>query len=233
MHVESVAWVSERKDVLSTLFWLLTMLAYLRWARGPGDGGRGVAKSLLSVEYLLIVLAFLFGLASKPMVVTLPFVLLLLDHWPLGRLNSIREVLPHFLKRFLSSCCRAASSYITIRTQSSYGAVASTSMVPLSSRLENAAVSYAKYIGMLFYPAGSRSQLPLPVFASRVAGRGSRRSARRDQHAVSLAANGTTLSDRWLVVVRRYDWSPSSELFRSVHNRWLTVTLTCRTSVCS
>ncbi len=72
LHVESVAWVAERKDVLSTLFWMLTMVAYLRYVRRPGVG-----------RYLLVAVAFALGLMCKPMLVTLPFVLLLLDYWPL------------------------------------------------------------------------------------------------------------------------------------------------------
>jgi hypothetical protein len=76
LHVESVAWVSERKDVLSTFFWLLTMAAYLRYVKRPS-----VAR------YLLALLAFALGLMAKPMLVTLPFVLLLLDYWPLVRVS--------------------------------------------------------------------------------------------------------------------------------------------------
>ena len=77
LHVESVAWVSERKDVLSTLFWLLTMMCYLWYVKL-----RGIRK------YLLLVFTFILGLLSKPMLVTLPFVLLLLDFWPLNRLGT-------------------------------------------------------------------------------------------------------------------------------------------------
>lgn len=74
MHVESVAWIAERKDVLSTLFWLLTMWAYVRFARGGG-----------ARAYALVLVFFAAGLMAKPMLVTLPFVLLLLDFWPLER----------------------------------------------------------------------------------------------------------------------------------------------------
>src|SRR5947208_2936793 len=74
LHVESVAWVAERKDVLSTLFWMLTLWAYARYAEQPGPG-----------RYVGVVAAFAVGLLAKPMLVTLPFVLLLLDYWPLGR----------------------------------------------------------------------------------------------------------------------------------------------------
>ena len=79
LHVESVAWIAERKDVLSSLFWFLTIAAYIRYAERPG-----VAK------FLLVILAFLLGLMAKPKLVTLPFVLLLLDYWPLHRFESVQ-----------------------------------------------------------------------------------------------------------------------------------------------
>ena len=79
LHVESVAWVSERKDVLSTFFWMLTMWAYLRYVKHPGKA-----------RYVLVLLMFSLGLLSKPMLVTLPFVLLLLDYWPLERFGKLR-----------------------------------------------------------------------------------------------------------------------------------------------
>src|SRR5213595_942690 len=77
LHVESVAWVSERKDVLSAVFFMLTLGAYVRYTRKPSVG-----------RYLSIAFLFALGLMSKPMLVTLPFVLLLLDYWPLGRIRS-------------------------------------------------------------------------------------------------------------------------------------------------
>jgi 4-amino-4-deoxy-L-arabinose transferase-like glycosyltransferase len=91
MHVESVAWITERKDVLSTLFWLLTMAAYLRYVKRPGV-----------LSYLLTLFVFALGLMSKPMLVTLPFVLLLLDYWPLERKISRRLQDASRRKKFLS-----------------------------------------------------------------------------------------------------------------------------------
>jgi hypothetical protein len=76
LHVESVAWVAERKDVLSTFFWMLTLLAYARYAEKPGIK-----------TYIPVLVGFIAGLMSKPMVITLPFVLFLLDYWPLGRIK--------------------------------------------------------------------------------------------------------------------------------------------------
>jgi hypothetical protein len=148
LHVESVAWVSERKDVLSVFFWLLTMWAYLRY----------VNKPCIS-RYLWIVLFLALGLMSKPMLVTLPFVLLLLDYWPLLRFATkgrplerqypagklILEKIPFF---FLS----AASSVAAFLVQQSSRAVVSLDMLPLKFRILNALVSYAGYIEKLFWP---------------------------------------------------------------------------------
>lgn len=144
-HVESVAWVAERKDVLSTFFWLLTTIAYVRWA------GNTANKKL----YIAAVILFAAGLAAKPMLVTLPFTLLLLDIWPLRRIErfspsmiwpAVREKLPFF-------ALAAASSVITIVAQGSSGAIQSTATVPLIDRFENAVAAYAKYVLMMFYPA--------------------------------------------------------------------------------
>lgn len=91
LHVESVAWVAERKNVLSTFFWMLTMLAYVHYTTRPS-----------LYRYLLTLLLLMFGFMAKPMLVTLPFVLLLLDYWPLERLrhrspfNLILEKIPFF-----------------------------------------------------------------------------------------------------------------------------------------
>ena len=167
-HVESVAWVSERKDVLSTLFWLLTILAYVRWVQDTGDVGRSVVQSVLSVRYLLVFLGLLLGLASKSMLVTLPFVLLLIDYWPLDRLNSIRDIVPRVVEKLPLFLLSVAACYVTVVAQSLYGAVASMSGIPLSTRMANAAVSYVKYIGMLFYPidlgVNYVYQIPIPLW---------------------------------------------------------------------
>src|SRR5262249_43047826 len=84
LHVESVAWIAERKDVLSGLFWMLTTLAYARYVASPNWG-----------RYLLVAGAMTLGLLAKPMLVTLPFVLLLVDYWPLGRLTVSEAETPH------------------------------------------------------------------------------------------------------------------------------------------
>ncbi len=147
LHVESVAWVSERKDVLSTLFWMLTLCAYLRYVKQP-DWRR----------YAAVVAFTALGLMAKPMVVTLPFVLLLLDWWPLGRLSPdsaapwsqrvwplVREKLPLF-------ALAAASSLATIVAQRSGGAVVRLDVIPFGLRLETAVVSYATYLIKMVWP---------------------------------------------------------------------------------
>ena len=91
LHVESVAWIAERKDVLSAVFFMLTLAAYARYARAPS-----------APRYLLVALLFAFGLMSKPMLVTLPFVLLLLDYWPLGRLGGQKSEVGSRLRRLIT-----------------------------------------------------------------------------------------------------------------------------------
>ena len=146
MHVESVAWVAERKDVLSALFFMLTLHAYIRYVRRPRPGG-----------YLAVAAFFALGLMSKPMLVTLPFVLLLLDFWPLRRaqlepgqkrrwLLLVREKIPLF-------ALSAASSIVTIVVQSQGGAVASLRATPLGDRLANVLVSYSAYVFKMLWPA--------------------------------------------------------------------------------
>ena len=167
VHVESVAWISERKDVLSTLFWLLSSIFYVRWAKGVGgSAGRR--------DYLITLGLFVAGLAAKPMVVTLPFVFLLLDIWPLGRVESfslpaiwklVREKVPFFV-------FSAASAVITVIAQGSSGAIQSTNIIPLTDRFANAIVSYVKYVLVMFNPTGLgvwypfESGLELPLVAS-------------------------------------------------------------------
>jgi tetratricopeptide (TPR) repeat protein len=147
-HVESVAWVAERKDVLSGFFFLLTIGAYQRWteARTPR-------------RYLLVAVLFACGLLSKPMLVTLPCVLLLLDAWPLGRLGEgPRRLLVEKIPLFVLS---AAASAVTVYAQE--GSLATLEAVSLGRRIGNALVSYAAYLGKLFWPAKLAVFYPLPV----------------------------------------------------------------------
>ncbi len=145
MHVESVAWISERKDLLSGFFFCLTLLAYAHYVRAPSIG-----------RYLLIIVSFGLGLSSKSMLVTTPCVLLLLDFWPLSRLNSlstseIRQFAKLFLEKLPLFAMSAANSIITIQYQKS--AIKSLSRIPLWDRIENAAASCLYYMYQSVWPA--------------------------------------------------------------------------------
>lgn len=171
IHVESVAWAAERKDVLSGFFWMITMWAYAFYVERPRF-----------VRYVWVLLAFALGLMAKPMLVTLPFALLLLDYWPLNRvqlgemssapkkgkgqgrpylrevklkpLRLIREKVPLFI-------IVVASSLITLYVQQR--AEASWETLPLSGRLANAAVAYAAYIGKMLWPSSLAVFYPHPL----------------------------------------------------------------------
>ena len=151
LHVESVAWVAERKDVLSTLFWMLTVCAYVAYVRRQRPG-----------RYVAVVLLFGLGLMAKPMLVTLPFVLLLLDYWPLGRvaLGDWPAWRPLVREKIPLLALAAASSVVTFLVQRHGGAVNSLDALPLNLRLENAAVAYVGYIGKMLWPAGLTTLYP-------------------------------------------------------------------------
>jgi tetratricopeptide (TPR) repeat protein len=153
LHVESVAWVAERKDVLSTLFWLLTMLAYVRYAERSSV-----------VRYLVTLVLFALGLLAKPMLVTLPFVLLLLDYWPLDRFGnpgfSIRNL---FLEKLPFVFLSAVSSVVTFVAQQRGGAMSDIYLVSFRERIANAIVSYLDYIGKMIWPARLAVLYPLPI----------------------------------------------------------------------
>jgi len=171
LRVESVAWVAERKDVLSGLFWMLTIAAYLRYAQRPGIG-----------RYLLVAFALSLGLMAKPMLVTLPCVLLLVDYWPLGRLQwgrqNAEKELPYSQSAHLV-CKRAslgrliaeklplfilvaASSVVTVIVQQTEGAVGSLDRYTLTVRANNALVSYISYIGKMIWPTNLAVFYPHP-----------------------------------------------------------------------
>ena len=152
-HVESVAWVAERKDVLSTFLWLLTMLAYAFYARRVSSDSLTPFINRAAPAYLLVFVLFAFGLMAKPMLVTLPCVLLLLDLWPLGRMNSLRDAARLVAEKIPLFALSAASSYITFLAQRSSGSVETLDYLPIATRLVNALLSVGKYTAMLFYPA--------------------------------------------------------------------------------
>lgn len=164
LHVESVAWVAERKDVLSAFFWFLTLLLYSKYT----------AKQK-RVFYLLALVSFALGLMAKPMLVTLPVVMLLLDYWPLGRYRTkerldgpgqlsgkgaplkvlVLEKIPFF-------ACAVASSIVTIFAQQSSGAIKSLGAIPFPLRVENSLISYVTYIGNIIWPDDLVVLYPIP-----------------------------------------------------------------------
>ncbi len=180
LHVESVAWVAERKDVLSGFFWMLTMAAYIRYAKQPDIR-----------RYLLVGLVFCLALMAKPMVVTLPFVLLLLDYWPLGRLQwewrsgpaasrlrskpagpsksvnvgypratawrLVGEKIPLFTLVVISSV-------VTFIVQKSAGAVPGRQVFSPTIRIANSLISYLAYIGKMVWPSRLAIYYPHPSY---------------------------------------------------------------------
>jgi len=147
LRVESVAWVAERKDVLSGVFFMLTLLAYANYVRLPRVRG-----------YLVVVLLFACGLMSKPMLVTLPFVLLLLDYWPLDRIKG--QLWKRVAEKIPLIVLSAVSSVITFLVQK--GAVGQTEELPIFERINNAVVSYVLYIWQMLWPVNLAVFYPHP-----------------------------------------------------------------------
>jgi tetratricopeptide (TPR) repeat protein len=144
LHVESVAWIAERKDALSTVFWMLTVWAYLGYVRTPRWH-----------RYLLVAVLFALGLMAKPMLVTLPFVLLLLDVWPLGRIGAGlpgRAWLPLVCEKVPLFVLALAASIIAFITQRSGGAVAALDAFPLADRIANALAAFVTYPARMVWP---------------------------------------------------------------------------------
>ncbi len=146
LRVESVAWIAERKDVLSGVFFMLTLLAYVHYVRAPSIG-----------RYLAVAVAFALGLMSKPMLVTLPFVLLLLDYWPLGRIRGQKlDVSGHenlvmlVVEKIPLVGLSALSSVVTFLAQR--GVVGWTEQLPVLARINNAVVTYVVYMGQMLWP---------------------------------------------------------------------------------
>ena len=147
LRVESVAWIAERKDVLSGVFFMLTLLAYLYYVRLPRTG-----------RYLMVVFVFACGLISKPMLVTLPFVLLLLDYWPLDRIRG--QVSKRVLEKIPLIALSAVSSIATLVAQK--GAVGYTEELPVLERFNNAVLSYVLYIWQMLSPVNLAVFYPHP-----------------------------------------------------------------------
>jgi tetratricopeptide (TPR) repeat protein len=166
LHVESVAWISERKDVLSTFFGLWSLLAYERGARSKdrGAGSERAARRSLRLALLL----FALGLLAKPMLVTLPFVMLLLDFWPLQRVENAglkTFFTPQFRKLALEKwpwfALAAASSVVTLYVQKTSGAIVGAGDLPVFWRVEHAVQSYVAYLEKAFWPANLAVFYPL------------------------------------------------------------------------
>ena len=184
LHVESVAWIAERKDVLSTFFWFLTMIAYGWYVRL-----RAEESARCKVIYAVVVILYALGLMSKPMLVTLPFVLLLMDYWPLQRMfanvqsvdarnlgrctsddraqrgwppkkENLRWLIVEKSPLFLLS---AGSSVVTFVVQRSSGVVAGLEQYPIAVRIENALVSYVSYISKMLWPQKLAVFYPQPA----------------------------------------------------------------------
>ncbi|HUL98834.1 MAG TPA: hypothetical protein VLU24_05335, partial [Mycobacterium sp.] len=189
LHVESVAWVAERKDVLSTLFWMLTLLAYARYVEASSLAAESRPGRL--GWYALVLLLLALGLLAKPMLVTLPFVMLLLDVWPLGRLNRsagpdaggpsrlpgsgrvrLRAAGALILEKVPLFVLVAASSAVTLVVQHRGGAMTAFRKYPFPLLLQNALVSCVAYIADMVWPAGLGMFYPLPsaIAAWKVAG---------------------------------------------------------------
>jgi len=161
LHVESVAWIAERKDVLSTCFWMLTMWAYLRYTRNPGR-----------TSYLITLILYALGLMAKPMLVTLPLVLILLDYWPLGRwarAGLVHEPGRHggriaalVWEKAPFILLAALSSTVTLIAQWQGGAVSPTEIVPFGVRFWNALVAYLLYLVKIVWPVGLAVFYPHP-----------------------------------------------------------------------
>jgi protein O-mannosyl-transferase len=167
INVQSVAWIAERKNVLSTLFWLITIWTYIRYAEKPSIK-----------RYGFVFLFFALGLMSKPMLVTLPFVLLLLDYWPLGRLKleqkrgdkkitekhrgNKSEILRLVLEKIPLFLLVVLASIATIIAQKSGGALRPMDFISLSARLNNALFSYSLYLQKMIWPSGLSVFYPHP-----------------------------------------------------------------------
>jgi hypothetical protein len=165
LHVESVAWVSERKDVLSGLFFMLTLWAYGNYARRITVENRPPPRRA-SLAYLLPLALFALGLMSKPMLVTVPFLLLLMDWWPLGRMREagrFRDLGPLLREKWAFFALSALSCVVTFIAQQRGGAVTSLVKMPLALRIENAFVSCARYIEKGLWPSPLAIPYPYPA----------------------------------------------------------------------
>jgi Flp pilus assembly protein TadD len=179
LRVESVAWVAERKDVLSGFFGLLALIFYARYAQGQnpnGDHKKVGSKFFFSRPYWIALFCFALGLMSKPMLVTWPFVMLLLDFWPLNRFSNLKSQIsnsgplehhrPSLSKLILEKVpflvLATAVSAITFVVQKQCAAMETMQNLPLAARFENALISYCRYLGKTFWPTDLAVFYPHP-----------------------------------------------------------------------
>ncbi|HXI68991.1 MAG TPA: tetratricopeptide repeat protein [Verrucomicrobiae bacterium] len=174
LHVESVAWISERKDVLSTFFALLTFLSYTRYAQSvtsdqwQGTGGASLPPATRhpSRDYRFALLFFALGLMAKPMLVTVPFVLLLLDYWPLARIQNskfkIQNVKALVVEKTPFFLLTAVSCVVTFLAQRHGAAVMTLEQFSFDLRLENALIAYGEYLLAMVWPVNLAILYPLP-----------------------------------------------------------------------
>lgn len=155
LQVESVAWVAERKNLLCALFFLLSLRQYCRYSAMPS-----------ARRYLSALLLFLLALLSKPMAVTLPFVMLLLDRWPLGRTGGTPGAGRLVLEKVPFLLLSAASCAMTLLAQANGAALVTLESMPLAARLENAAAAYAAYLGKAAWPSRLAFYYPMPAMSS-------------------------------------------------------------------
>ena len=172
LHVESVAWVSERKDVLSTFFGLWAMIFYVKYVKNSEfssqnsewekDKSLKIRRRPSSTDYWLLTTVFyILSLLSKSMLVTMPFVLLLLDYWPLGRFGKVR-LRRLFCEKVPLLVLSAVASIIIFFAQHSGGAVSSLKILPIRNRIANASISYVVYLEKTIYPHGLAILYPHP-----------------------------------------------------------------------
>jgi Flp pilus assembly protein TadD len=163
LRVESVAWVAERKDVLSAFFGLLTLIAYTRYARQFA-----IRNSQFAICYALALVCYAFSLMCKPMLVTLPFVLLLLDYWPLARIrnpqSAIRNLTVLLLEKIPFLALAAVMGVVTLLIQGQNGVVKTMDDYPPGARIGNLCISYCRYLEKLFWPADLAVYYPHPGY---------------------------------------------------------------------
>jgi tetratricopeptide (TPR) repeat protein len=179
MRVESVAWVAERKDVLSGFFGLLSLLFYARYAQTVEAGSQRSEVNLRSSTYWLALLFFALGLMSKPMLVTWPFVMLLLDYWPLKRVAGCKlkvtgpqapnlqpptSSLPLLVEKIPFFVLAASASLVTYVAQQQGGTVATVEILAPGERMGNAVISYCRYLGKMFWPTNLAVYYPHPGY---------------------------------------------------------------------